>query len=363
MASQNIHIRDTIMNEVNKTIECQDPKKGHTIYFCMSCQSIKYVPFTCKSRFCNCCGVKYSNDRALSISSKLIDCSHRHIIFTIPEILRKYFALDRNLLNILFEAASKTIFFQFNKQNKSENFTPGMICTLHTFGRDLKWNPHIHMILSEGGIGNDFKWRDFKYINYEGLRKSWRYLLLKLLSNKINTQGFKAIVDSLYAEHTDGFYVRALPNKNMNNISVASYIVRYIGRPAMAQSRITNYDGENVTFYYQPHGEEDIVTETVSAFDFIKRLIIHIPESSFKMLRYYGIYCVSSKKYKLYLRLKKKMSNLQFNYLTSISKNWRKRIKHYFHYDPLKCLCGATYEFIEIFNPRTSNTKSLYAHT
>ena len=54
----------------------------------------------------------------------------------------------------------------FHKDNKTELFTPGFICVLHTFGRDLKWNPHIHCLISEGGIGNSLHWRHKKHFNY-----------------------------------------------------------------------------------------------------------------------------------------------------------------------------------------------------
>lgn len=55
-------------------------------------------------------------------------------------------------------------------------------------------------------------------------------------------------------------------------------------------TRIDNYDGENVTFHYNRHEDNKLITETVSAVDFIKKLIIHIPEKHFKLIRYYGIY-------------------------------------------------------------------------
>lgn len=363
MIAQNKAIRQTIMDEVKKIIGCQDPKNGFSLYICENCNSVKYVPYTCKSRFCNCCGVKYSNDRALSITSKLLDCSHRHVVFTIPKELRKYFQLDRSLLNLLFQAASQTVYYQFNKQNISEDFTPGMVCTLHTFGRDLKFNPHIHMILTEGGIGNHTQWKDFKHINYEGLRRSWQFLLLKLLKQHVKDPAFKLLVDSLYQNNQNGFYVRALPNKNMNNTAIANYIVRYIGRPAMAQSRITDYDGHYVTFWYQPHGSVDVVYETVTAFDFIKKLIVHIPDQNFKMLRYYGFYSVNCKNHQIYLHLTKRMTKFQLTFLTATYKYWRKRIMHFFHYDPLKCLCGHYYELIQVFNPSESGKKNIYAHT
>lgn len=351
-------IRPVIKDEVDKVIGCQELSNGYSLYFCSHCNSIKYVAFTCKSRFCSSCGAKYANDRALSISKRLIDCPHRHVVFTIPAQLRKYFALERSLLNLLFEAASGTITFAFNKRNKSEEFTPGMACVLHTFGRDLKWNPHIHMILSEGGLGNSGAWSEFKHISYEGLRKSWQYLLLKLLSQRIKTPEFKALVDSLYQDNKNGFYVRALPNKTMDK-GVADYVVRYIGRPAMAQSRISDYTGTHVSFWYQPHGSNETVTETVTVFEFIKRLIIHIPDRNFKMLRYYGLYSVRNKKHRLYLRLFKKMTGLQYRNLSSAYRKWSKRIKFFFRHDPLLCPhCGHYYEFVDIFCPKKSKKRN-----
>jgi hypothetical protein len=227
-----------------------------------------------------------------------------------------------------------------------------MVCVLHTFGRDLKWNPHIHMILTEGAIGNHTAWLDFKHINYESLRHSWQYVLLKLLLKHMPTPEFKAVVDTLYKQHDNGFYVRAMPNKNMNNNGIANYIVRYIGRPVMAQSRITDYDGQNVTFWYQPHGSEEIVTETIPAFEFIKKLIIHIPDRNFKMLRYYGFYTVRNAKHKIYLRLARRMPEFRFNRLKDTYKYWHSRIQFFFRYDPLKCLCGHYFECMDIYSPR-----------
>ena len=267
MALLNITIRETILHEVERVIGCQDPRKGFALYACPKCQHIEYVPFTCKSRFCNTCGTKYSKDRALSMASKLLDCPHRHVVLTIPEELRKYFAQDRKLLNILFTAAADTIKYRFREFNKSENYEPGMICVLHTFGRDLKWNPHIHMILCEEAIGSSGIWRRFNHINYDGLRHSWQYCILKQMGEKIKTPEFKALVNKLYADHKNGFYVNAPPVKNFST-EVINYILRYTGRPVLAQSRIIGYDKKTVTFTYTPHGSTQVVTETVPVFDF-----------------------------------------------------------------------------------------------
>lgn len=61
----------------------------------------------------------------------------------------------------------------FHSKNLKEHFTPGMVVALHTFGRDLKWNPHIHMLITEGASSRFTQWKKFKYFPFIMLRKKW----------------------------------------------------------------------------------------------------------------------------------------------------------------------------------------------
>lgn len=344
-------IRSAVFENVEKVIKCGDPSMGHALYHCDHCGKFKHVAFTCKSRFCNSCGAKYTQDRAESISSKLIRCTHRHIVFTIPAELRIFFIRDRSLLHLLFKACADTIFNYFFKLNKSENFKPGFISTLHTFGRDLKWNPHIHMLLTEGASGNKTVWRKIKHIPFNMLRKRWQATILSLLHNKLGSS-FYSLKTKLFKVYSDGFYVYAKPNMNSKSLDSVKYIIRYTGRPAMAQSRILDYDGQFVTFYYDRHEDNKRVTEKIHAFDFIKRLIIHIPNEQFKMIRYYGLYAKDCIHSSLLYRMD---SNEKKNFRRRHS-HWRARLLLAFGIDPLCCSCGRRMELIGIFN----SGKNLY---
>lgn len=140
-------------------IHCGDAFYGGTMYGCPKCGLLKFVPFRCHTRFCPTCGNRYSMDRTMVMSFKMIDVPHRHFVFTIAEPLRRFFLEDRSLLNFLFSAVKSVILRLFHKDNKSFLFTSGFICVLHTFGRDLKWNPHIHCLVTEGSFGNNLFWR------------------------------------------------------------------------------------------------------------------------------------------------------------------------------------------------------------
>lgn len=150
-----LHPRDTEMENIEKMIHCGDPSFGGAMYHCPHCGNFKYVPFHCHSRFCPSCGNKYSMERTTSMTFKLINVKHRHCVFTIDENLRDFFLKERSLLDCLFHSVSSVISRMFFELNKSKNFTPGFIMVLHTFGRDLKWNPHIHCLISEGGLSDD----------------------------------------------------------------------------------------------------------------------------------------------------------------------------------------------------------------
>lgn len=167
----NLNIRDIVLYEVQKIMLCKSFKLGYSLYECPNCNNTIFIPHTCKSRFCSSCGVSYIKNRVINSKHKFLNCNHRHIVFTIPESLRNVFLQNRSLLNLLFHSVNETFTWLFNstsyknKQNMKHYskrskkvyrtnidscLVPGFICVLHTYGRNLKWNPHIHVLISEG---------------------------------------------------------------------------------------------------------------------------------------------------------------------------------------------------------------------
>ena len=338
-----------VLDNINRMILCHDPSYGGAFFGCPHCGNLKFVPFSCKSRFCPSCGNVYNQKRAFRMSCKLVSCIHRHCVFTIPEELRIFFLKDHSLLNCLFHSVRDVVLRMFFKMNKSELFTPGFICVLHTFGRDLKWNPHIHALISEGGAGNIIPWRPNPHFDYDFLRLAFRKVLLDQLSLKLGPP-FKKLKNQIYKDHPEGFYVRAKPNLCSPDITI-KYISRYLGRPVIATSRMDAYDGDSVTFHYQRHEDHKTITECIPAIDFIKRLILHIPDKHFKMVRYYGIYAKHHKQEK---NLRKCLSKQKQHYLSRLL-DWRNSILLAFGYDPLRCpKCGTSMLVLEVYHKKTA---------
>ena len=137
----------------------------------------------------------------------------------------------------------------------------------------------------------------------------------------------------------------------------SKYIGRYLGRPVIATSRIDKYDGDFVTFHYNRHEDDAYVEETLPVMEFIGRLIRHIPEKHFKMIRYGGIY---ARHREIDKKLHRAISREKHHIFRSFNQ-WRTAILSAFGYDPLKCECGTTMLFLELyFNHKRVSLEELY---
>jgi len=148
-------LEQSILTNVKRFLECGDPRVGYTSYICLQCREIHKIPFSCKSRFCSSCGKIYAENWANKISEDLIQCDHRHAVFSIPQgWIRDFFFKRRELLADLANASYLALKYSFKKLSISKF---GAISTIHTFSRTIQWNPHIHSLVTFGGITKDNK--------------------------------------------------------------------------------------------------------------------------------------------------------------------------------------------------------------
>lgn len=92
----NLVIRDIVYYEVAKMMKCRTPALGFSLFECPNCGNTHIQFHSCKSKFCTSCGNKYSKERVINITSKLYNCNHRHLVFTIHDALWNLFRADRN---------------------------------------------------------------------------------------------------------------------------------------------------------------------------------------------------------------------------------------------------------------------------
>lgn len=332
--------RNSIFENVTRFLECGDPKIGYTSFICLKCKTIHKTPFSCKSRFCSSCGRNYSDKWANNISNSLIDCHHRHATFSIPSgWIRNFFFKHRHLLKELAEASYLALKYSFKKLGIL-NF--GSIATIHTFSRKVEWNPHIHCLVTFGGITKDNQWKNIKNLPWQVLRKSWQKCVLNIIAKhakSINSQHLKNKVSLAYRKYKKGFYVNA-QSKVGNSKFIAKYIGRYLARPAIAEYRITSFNDKTVTFWFEDINTKKKSYLTLTVEKFIGRTLSHIPPKNFKMVRRFGLYSRRTKN-----KIPKKIK------LFKTKSSWAERFFKAFGINPLICRkCSSQLHLLEVFH-------------
>lgn len=346
-------MQSSVIDAVSKMLICGTKEMGYAMYLCTNCSQHpeKFVFFTCKSRFCTSCGKVYVDKWVKKMTAEILDKPHRHLVFTIPEQLRTKIYRDRSLLKVLSDNAAKVV------MENTQDLTAGIITVVHTFGRDLSFNPHVHVLVTEGGLAerlndDNAQWLGIYFLPYSKLRKQWQYYLLTELRKCLpKTKDVSHLIDKLFVDYPKGFYVNA-ESKMDDAQKAAKYIGRYIARPSIAESRIQSYDGQTVTFTYEDHETGETKSEILPVLQFIGRLVMHIPKKGYQMVKRYGLYARHIKPiFKKALELMHKAKQLLFSFF-STHDTWRQRIINRFEKDPLLCpVCGVEMELWFIWHP------------
>ncbi|MDD9146974.1 transposase zinc-binding domain-containing protein [Sporolactobacillus sp. CQH2019] len=164
--------RGDIRETVQKAIKCGTRDLGYAKYECLGCEGDPvpvFVCLICKSCFCHKCGKKYTDDWSDKQQDMIFDVPRRHLVFTVPKDLRNVFYYDRSKLNELSRKVAEVFKFYDHRKDKKRQLQVGVITVIHTFGRDLKFNPHVHTLVTEETLDNRHEWRPSDYISYDYL--------------------------------------------------------------------------------------------------------------------------------------------------------------------------------------------------
>jgi Putative transposase/Transposase zinc-binding domain len=137
---------------LQKLSACHTVKIGLHVYQCDSCKKEHHQYHSCNNRHCPNCGGLKREQWILDRHSELLPTSYFHLVFTLPAQLRSLCMGNRKeMFNLLFTASSHTIQKLCN-QEKHLGATPGIVTVLHTNGQDLNFHPHVHCIVTGGGV-------------------------------------------------------------------------------------------------------------------------------------------------------------------------------------------------------------------
>ncbi|WP_395168508.1 IS91 family transposase [Piscirickettsia salmonis] len=290
---------------------------------------------------------KKATEQWIAAQNELLPkCEYQHITLTMPEALWPFFLANRDLLNELSRLAADILL----KTAKKKKVKIGIFTMLHTFGQDLKWNTHIHLSVTRGGLSEcEAIWKKIYFTKRKTMRM-WRYAIINLLRDAykagklviphqyqnriIDLTSFNRFINPEYNKLWHVHFSDVQPSHHQN----VDYLGRYLKRPPLSNSRILYYDGEKVAFRYidRETGKQDEYHCTAS--EFIDRLIPHIPEKSFKMVRYYGFLSFRTRG-----NLLPKIYEILDQTVEPIKKiTYASLLKGFINTDPFECLlCGS----------------------
>lgn len=260
---------------------------------------------SCRHRACPQCNRLRLNQWLDRQTDRLVQCGHYHMIFTPPHDLRDLWIYNvRTMTDILFTAVRDTL-FEFFLDDRHIGGKPGIIATLHTWSQTLILHPHIHCLITEGGL-SDGQWV---------CRNQQGYLLpvravMAVFRGKLLAY-IDAAVEKAELDLPEGLTVQRwknLKNKlgrtkwNVNireryeyGKGILIYLSRYIRGGSISNKRILSSTDKGVTFRHRISGTTKQGVMTLPTDDFIKRYLLHVPEPNTKVVRSYGLYAPTAK--------------------------------------------------------------------
>lgn len=290
--------------------DCKTGKIGAHKYVCDECGYEEIAYNSCRNRHCPNCQMGKKLRWIEARKDEVLNIKYYHIVFTIPnEIYNIAYQNQSKIYKILFKASAETL-QELAEDKKYLGAEIGFFSVLHTWGQNMMYHPHIHCVVTGGGLTEIGKWvekeEDF-FIPVKVMSRVFRGKFLRYMRNeKIDFYGKMkylenpAIYNDLIQElHKKEWIVYCKePFKNAN--SVIQYLGRYTHRVAISNERILEVTEDTVKFKWRDYKDDNKMKEmTISIQEFIRRFLIHILPPHFMKIRYYGILGNRNKKKKL----------------------------------------------------------------
>ena len=313
---------------LNAIAHCRTSQLGGSALACGSCGCMHYVFNSCRNRHCpRCQGI----DKELwieKVKQDLLPVKYYHVVFTVPHELLELFRFNRETMyNLLFEKAWETL-SHFANTKKYLGATPGAIAILHTWDQQLKYHPHIHMIVPAGGIDENRQWKNTK-----------------------NNGDFLFDVKQMSSKFSGCFVakLRKLKKKGRLKKFVPLDLIK---KPwvvyAISNARILKVTETHVTYRWCNRKENyKTETETITGVEFLKRFLEHIVPPYFRRIRHLGF--LSSRSKKESLLAIRNFLNVKHKVVATLTRAQILELRHKEH-SLLQCKgCGGILELLKTY--------------
>lgn len=299
-----------VQKAVKAVQSCRTSDLGGHMDSCDECGYVHISYNSCRNRHCPKCQALSKERWIMARTNDLLPVPYFHVVFTLPSELNEIAMNNQEVIyNLLFKASQETI-RELARDSKYLGAEIGLTSILHTWGQNLTFHPHVHMIVPGGGLTTNGQWKNSRkkfFIPVKVMAKVFRGKFLYYL-NKSAVNGYLfrhddacAFVDLFASLYQKDWYVYCKrPFKTTT--SVLEYLGRYTHRIAISNHRIISCDNGQVVFKwrdYKDSSKEKLMV--LSANEFMRRFLLHILPPQFTKIRHYGFLSSATKNQKLAL--------------------------------------------------------------
>jgi hypothetical protein len=284
---------------------CRTSALGGHVRTCDNCAHREISYNSCRNRHCPKCQAMARAEWLKQREAELLPIPYFHVVFTLPaEIAVLALQNKRLLYGMLFEAASQTLRQVAANPRHLGADEIGLLAVLHTWGQNLMHHPHLHCVVSGGGLSQGgTRWITSKQHYFlpvkvlsRVFRNKYRALLQKAfergelaffgeLQPLADARAFQRYLDAATRREWVVYAKRPFHEATC----VLKYLARYTHRVAISNSRLLGYRNGKVTFRYKDYAHKsEQRTMTVAASEFIRRFLLHVLPDGFMRIRHYG---------------------------------------------------------------------------
>lgn len=279
-----------VMREVE---DCRTPALGGHLRECDHCDAPHYSYHSCKNRHCPKCQGDQTSRWLDKQRSRLLHCPYFLATFTLPSGLRPFARSHQKLLyGALMKAAAESL-LKLTNDPRYLGARPGLLAVLHTWTRDMRYHPHVHILVTAGG------WRDEK--NPAWVRSKRPEFLLPgralslIFRAKLRDALLKAgLLDETPSQLWFKDWVVHLEHAGSGERAL-EYLARYVFRIAIVNSRLERFENGEVTFRYKDNRTQTTMHRTLAVSLFIARFLQHVLPKGFSKVRSYGLFSPTQK--------------------------------------------------------------------
>jgi Putative transposase/Transposase zinc-binding domain len=266
---------------------CRTPFFGGHVYQCDHCEQKRYSYHSCRNRSCSKCHRDQTERWMAQQRQRLLPCSYYLITFTLPAALRPVAQSHPKMVyGILMKAAADAL----QKLAADPRFLgarPGVLAVLHTWTRAMLYHPHVHMLVTAGGLSFDNShWVEPKNPKFLVPVKALSVIFAAKLCAALKKAG---LLDSIPRDVWKKAWVVHCQHAGSGN-NVLDYLGRYIFRVALTNNRLEQIQDGLVTFRYRDNRTQQIRRVTLSGIEFLRRFLQHVLPRGCTKVRYYGLF-------------------------------------------------------------------------